>query len=535
MFKALLKTRLSALFYSMFRGSRRKKPLSLIAKIGAGLFAVYIVGCLFWLTGMLWVSLCEPFYRLGLAWLYFALVGAVTTAMCFAGSVFTTQKQIFAAKDNDLLLSMPIAPGAIIASRMMMLLLLNYMIEAIIVLPAAFVWAYSLPVSLTGAILFALAFLLLPLLPLTLSCVVGWLLEAVSSRLPKGRTLLTMVLSIAFLAAYFMVYSKMQEYLGILIANGTAVADAVKRVLPAFYWLGDAIASHNLVSLLLFCLCCALPFALVLHLISRSFLSIATHKTGTVRRAYRAGAMKRTGLDKALFQKELAHLLSNAMYMLNAGIGLVMALIGGVALIIKREEILPMLDALALPVSLLPAVLCAVLCFILSMTIISAPSISLEGKNLWIAQSIPVRGYALLIAKVRLQFYLSLPVSLVCSAIIAIVSGATGLMILALLVLPALLCLLFAQLGVIINLRFPKFDWTSEVAVVKQSLATLLAMFLNWGIVGLLLIGYLLLRKAGLSADFYLALCALVCIPTAIGLDRLLRTWGERTFEQLSA
>lgn len=51
MLNALLRTRLAALFYSMFRGSRRKKPLTPPAKIGIGIFAVYVIGCMFWLFG----------------------------------------------------------------------------------------------------------------------------------------------------------------------------------------------------------------------------------------------------------------------------------------------------------------------------------------------------------------------------------------------------------------------------------------------------------------------------------------------------
>lgn len=535
MLKALLKTRLSALFYSMFRGSRRKKPLSPIAWLGVGLLFLYVLGCMFFLFGMLWVSLCEPFYRLGLSWLYFAMVGVVTVAVCFIGSVFTAQKQLYSARDNELLLSMPIAPAAILTSRMLMLLLLNYLIEALIVLPAAFVWAYSLPVSFAGAAIFILAFLLLPLLPLTLSCAFGWLLEAVSSRLAKGKNLLVLLLSVGFLAAYFLVYSKLQEYLALLIANGEAVAQAMQKAMPPFYWLGAAVALHDPVSLLLFALCCIAPFALAFYLISRSFVAIATRKTGGPRSIYRGAPLRVASPDRALFRKELSHFLSNAMYMLNAGMGLVMALLAAVALLFKQGDVLAMIEMMEIPEVLLPAALCAMQCLILAMTIIAAPSISLEGKTLWIAQNIPAPGYAVLRAKVRLQFYLSLPVSLVCSIVVVAVSGAGWMTALSLIAFPALLSLIFSQLGVVINLRFPKFDWTSEVVAVKQSLATMLAMFLNWGIVALPIILYIPISRTDFPLETYLALCTLACVPAAFGLDRLLRGWGERTFAGLSA
>lgn len=535
MFNVLLKTRVAALFYSLFRGSRRKRPMSPLAKIGAGLLAVYVLGCMFWVFGMLWYGMCEPFYNGGLSWLYFAMVGIVAVAVCFMGSVFMAQKQIFSAQDNDLLLSMPIPPFAIVASRMLMLLLLNYMIEALVVLPAAVVWCLSLPVNALGAVIFVCAFLLLPLLPLTLSCLFGWLIEAVASRLPRGKNILVLLLSIAFLAGYFMVYSKMQQYIGALIANGAAVADAVAKAAPPFYWLGDAIASQNGVSLLLFVLCCIVPFALAFWLISKSFVSIATRKVSGVKRVYCAAAMKAGNADGALLSKELRHFISNAMYMLNAGIGLVMLLIGCVALVVKQDAVDLLFSQMALPMSLLPAMLCIMQCFILAMVYISAPSISLEGKTLWIAQSLPAPAYSILRSKVRMHFYIALPFSLISSVALVLITGASGLMIPVMLVLPMLLCLVIAQLGLVINLRFPKFDWTSEVVAVKQSVSVIVAMLANWGVVILPVILYVVLPKGFMSVELYMALWTLLFIPIALLLDKVLRGWGVRTFEELTA
>lgn len=535
MLKALFRTRIAALFYSVFRGSRRKKPRSPAGKIGAGILGIYVIGCMFWLFGMLWVSMCEPFYRIGLSWLYFAIVAAMAVLICFIGSVFMAQKQLFAAKDNDLLLSMPIPPAAIITSRMLMLLMLNYMIEAVVVLPAAFVWCQSLPVTAAGAVIFVLAFLLLPFLPLTLSCLFGWIIEAVSSHLSRGKNILTMLLSIAFLAAYFIVYSKMQEYIAVLIANGKAVGEAVKQVAPPFYWLGDAIAAHNVGSLLLFILCCIVPFAIACFIIAKSFISIATRKVSGAKRVYHASSIKVGSADSALLGREVRHFLSSAMYMLNAGIGLVMLLIACVALVIKYDAVLDMLAQMDLSASFLPELLCAAQCLILAMTYISASSISLEGKTLWIAQSLPVPPYSILRAKVRMHFYIALPFSLISSVILALASKAGGLILPVMFVLPALLCLVTAQLGVLINLRFPKFDWTNETIAVKQSISVIVSMLVNWGLIILPVVLFVILPGGSIAPDLYMALWTLVFIPAAMLLDKALRGWGVQAFEELAA
>ena len=63
------------------------------------------------------VPLCE----MGLTWLYFAMAGTAALAFSMLGSVFMTQAQLYDAKDNERLLSMPIPPKYILLTRIAML------------------------------------------------------------------------------------------------------------------------------------------------------------------------------------------------------------------------------------------------------------------------------------------------------------------------------------------------------------------------------------------------------------------------------
>ena len=63
------------------------------------------------------VPLCE----MGLTWLYFAMAGTMALALSMLGSVFMTQAQLYDAKDNELLLSMPMPPKYILLTRIAML------------------------------------------------------------------------------------------------------------------------------------------------------------------------------------------------------------------------------------------------------------------------------------------------------------------------------------------------------------------------------------------------------------------------------
>ncbi len=51
---------------------------------------------------------------LGYGWLYYALMGLLALAFGVFGSVFSTYAGLYQAKDNELLLSMPIPPRRIL-------------------------------------------------------------------------------------------------------------------------------------------------------------------------------------------------------------------------------------------------------------------------------------------------------------------------------------------------------------------------------------------------------------------------------------
>ena len=51
--------------------------------------------------------------------------------------------------------------------------------------------------------------------------------------------------------------------------------------------------------------------------------------------------------------------------------------------------------------------LTAALCMLASMNDMAAPSVSLEGKSLWLLQSLPVTPWQVLRAKLRLQLLLT--------------------------------------------------------------------------------------------------------------------------------
>lgn len=533
MLNALLKVRLAALSQSFVRRGSAAKSRSPLGKAGIALLAVYIVGCFGFMFFGLWSSICEPFREAGLSWFFFGMVGALSVLLGFIGSVMTTQAQLFSAKDNDLLLSMPIKPSMILASRMLMLLILNYVFELLVSVPAIIVWCILYPVSIGGALIFAVSFILLPFMSLTLSCLFGWLLSLITSRM-RNKNIVTTVLSLAFLACYFLVFSRINGYITELVAGGAEIAASVMRAAPPVYWLGSAIASGDIASFALHIACCVIPFALVYALLSASFIKLATTQVGAPRLRYRERSLKVASAERALLNKEFARIGSSAMYMMNAGLGLVFLLAAAVMLIIKKDVVSELLLSLSFAKAQSAAAIAAGICLISSFVVFSAPSVSLEGKSIWLMQTLPVKPYAVLRAKAKAHAYLAIPCGIVASAAADIAFAPGGLAEVGLYLMPIAFNLFIAKLGVAVNLHFPKLDWTSEIVAVKQGISVVVAMFSGMALAALPLIGIALIPGDVVPAGLQLVIWTGLYLAASSLTDRFLRGRGSDIFAFLA-
>ena len=119
MLKTLVKKQLMEIFRSYFYNAKTNKKRSTAGIIAyILLFAALMIGLGGMFTGLS-VSLCAPLTQAGMGWLYFALMSLLAIFLGAFGSVFNTYSSLYLAKDNDLLLSMPIPVRTIMASRLL--------------------------------------------------------------------------------------------------------------------------------------------------------------------------------------------------------------------------------------------------------------------------------------------------------------------------------------------------------------------------------------------------------------------------------
>lgn len=529
MFKALLKKQLLELnrgfFLNRKTGKARTRAAALISILFFCVLIVVVMGGIFFFVSLQ----LRPLIRFGFDWLYFALLGLISIVLGTFGSVFNTYASLYDAKDNDLLLSMPIPPRCIVLVRLSGVYLLGLMYSAVVFLPAQIVYLLTVkpaPVTIALMLLFGLS---VSLIVLILSCLLGWVVAQIARRL-KNRSLLTVLASLLFMALYYVCYYRANNLLTALLTDSETIAAGIRGSAWPLYAFGLAGTGQLSAAVGVAAVCLVLT-ALVGLLLSRTFFSLAAG-TGKSRKPSARGWRVRVRTPaSALLAREMRRFLSSPVYMLNCSMGTLFLLIAGVAAL-TQSATLRLLGTLAAdePVfSLLPVgMLCALVC----LNDITAPSVSLEGETLWLIQSLPVAPRHILLAKLRLHLLLTCPPALFCSVCLIIAVRTSVPVAVCLIVLPQLFIMMNAAFGLAVNLKLPNLHWTSESAAVKQGANIFLSLFGGWLYLAALIGLYLLVRSVLSPLCFLLAATVCTALLTVL-LYGWLKRRGTRIFATL--
>ena len=212
-------------------------------------------------------------------------------------------------------------------------------------------------------------------------------------------------------------------------------------------------------------------FGLMWYLLGRSFLAVATATGAGEKVKYTAHREKQHSAASALLKKEFGRLISSANYMLNCALSTLLIPALGVLMLVRGSVVVDVLrQTFGGAEGAVTVLFAAALCMSATMNDTTASSVSLEGRSIWIPQSLPVDPWQVLRAKLRVQLILTMPALLFCSVCGLVLLRPPVAEALALVVLPQVFALFFALLGLTLNLKRPSLQWTNELSPIKQSL-----------------------------------------------------------------
>ncbi len=484
-------------------------------------------------------AMCKGLDMLGVPELTLMLACASASLVAIVTTVFKVAPTLFAFKDFDLVMSLPIDVRTVVMSRVLRLYGSNLFFTAFVMLPAAVAYLVFEPKGVVFYLLFLVTFLFVPLIPIAIASVIGTIISLLSMNF-RHKNLVTIVLSLLLLVGYMSATMSIgraadqsPEALEALLADiGATATDAIARIFPPAEWYVSGLHG-DIVKLFLFAGLSALLFALFVTAVSKGFNRLHTRlsESAPSRRGV-ARDQKSAAPLMALYIKEVKRYFSSPLYVLNTGIGAVLLMLAAVGLLISGEEAL----AVSMEMPNLPEVLGKAAPFVISLfaclSCTTAPSISIEGNKLWQLQALPLAAADIFLAKILVNFTVMAPAILIAGTIFNIVLGTGFAGALLIYLVPLLYMAFIACFGLYMNLLFPKFDWKAETEVIKQGTPMMVSIFGGMAISAL---PVALLLYLGIEDVTLVTACIAVVVAAAAWLVwRLILTDGAKRFMRMS-
>ena len=538
MLKVLLKKQFAEFLAGLSRNRRSGKQRTGGALVLYIILLVFVGISLAASFTMMYSLLAKPLVLLGLGNVLFAFAGVITVMIGLIGGMFVTYGVLYCPKDNESLLAMPIPPRTILIARMLFVWIQILLYTATAALPAIVMVQIYLGFDFGLLLVQLLMYVALTLLVLAISCGLGWLLALISAK--AGKKAVTVVSLVVSLGAYLFFYFGRQRITEMVMNDPVKAGEFFKKWMWPLHAYGCGSMGEWLEALLFAALSAAL-LGLALWLLARSFISLITAKKSRKAKKYVEKTARANSAYGALARLELRRFLTDPLYLVNNGLGVIFVIIiGVVALVYSRLlrgfvtvikggsgfALIPKYNTYFIVIALFGV------CLISSMSAISSAAVSLEGNRLWISLTNPVPASHVILSKATPHMLFS-GTSVVIAALCACLAGGADLFTT---LLAPLVALAFTAAGCFFGLFLeayrPKLDWTDETVAIKNNLNVLFSTLGSW---------VLLAAAAGVAIPLciFFPWTILIVLPAALllfgGLAYLFFRLAVKGWEQLGA
>lgn len=485
MFKALVKKQWLELTAPLRRSSATGRSRTGWKAAAFGVLMACLFGLVMVSVGVLDALLCPTLTEAGLDWLYFVLSAAPALLVGVIGGGMVAYSSLYAARDNEMLLSLPIPPEMILTVRMGYVWALGTSYLALLLVPAYGVY-FVLGARPVGAALAMVPVMcLLGCLVLAVSCLVGWAAALLGGQITRYKAVLNAFYAVVVLVLAFGANFAVRQGLVWMLQNLDAVSRSVRTDARVVYLLGQA-AAGDLPALGLLALAGLGALGVSWGILRWNYLGMMTARRGGARAVYREKPVRVRSVRAALLSREARRLAGCTSYMVNGTLACFMLPAAAVVMVWKAEELRALLALWPGAGGDGAAAGCAAVCAVVSMNLITPPSVSLEGKTLWLLQSLPVTPWQALRAKLDLHLVLTLPPALLAAGCAGWVLDCGPLLTVLLMGVVWLYTLWTGVLGLALGVKMPNLHWTNETAAVKNGAAPVLTLLGGWVILGLL-------------------------------------------------
>ena len=466
-FLTIYKAQLRAMLWS---GRKNAKSKGKLRSRGGTATAWLVLGVILSVYEFIFMSIL---HKEGNTAVFLPLVALFAMFMTLMTSVSYAKLLIFEAKDHDMLFSLPLSGRTVVAAKLATMYTLDSALNFLMLVPCGIYYAFLEKPDISFYFFYFILIFFVSLIPILIAAVLSALMSLIASRFRHAQAV-TVILYVIFLFAVMTLSFSTStataegEKLGPVMAS---LVESVRAYYPPLGWFTDAILAGSLSSALLFIGVSLLAFTVVSLVFGKFYAKIhEIFRPRTVRRQYKTSE-KAVGMIPALMKKDLKRIVSSTNVFMNQLMGLLMLIFFSVVFSIQsfgapKEEIA---EIYAILYPFLFAMAAA-------MVTDTTTSISLEGKAFPLLKSLPIPPKTILRAKLCLHMAFCSPMIIVCGVAVSLVNGLPLVGAIATVVIPLSYAYNFGMIGLLIDLKKYKFDWTSEIVIVKNSFPVMVSV-----------------------------------------------------------
>ncbi len=463
------------------------------------------------------------------------LVGSVFSAfMVLMLTITDTQGYFYKTKDFEMLSSLPLKQSEIVVSKLLSSYLITTIYSSMILLPTFVVYFIFCKITVANVVFALLALLLAPAFSQLLCSVFAWAINAISSKM-KNKMLMRSILSVIFaIGITVVIYFANSNTMTAMLSVETPLW--FKIVFPFAHFLQKAMSESSILQFLIFVAICLAYMSVTIAIIMLGYnrinknLLVTTSKKPVKQKPI---IYKQKSVVSSLLAREARGFVMSPTYLMNGIMGPLLAIVLSFMMYGIYKSV-PATDPIVVSIFVALEVFTVPLCLGIAPT--TSVSISMEGTKFLNLKSMPVRFKDIAISKILFNLLLNLPCLLVGEIGFCLLFKPGIVLSLMIIIFSVIYLFMCSGLGLLINLRFPKLNWTNEAQASKQGLSLLITMFIDMAICLFPMILYFALAEK--IATFGLALyIGLFTIPVAlasVAIYILLATIGNKLYQKIN-
>ena len=454
--------------------------------------------------------------------------------------IYKSSSLLFNCKDDNLLLSLPIKKRSVLFIRIFKFYVFELLYNSLFLLPTLIVFAVNVEVSWTYYLLSFVALIFLPIVPIVISCLLGFVITSLSSKF-KGKNILQTIFTFVFILLVM--------YLSLTMSSSSAnigekIANLSGYITRFYYPVGcyiNLITNFNIVDLLIYIVVHISLAVIILYILSIFYFKINSgFKKVITKHSNKKYIIKTHSRLVSFMKKEFNKFVSTPVFITNTSFGLILYIIICIVAVFNYDSIITTItsgegamsiDALK---QLFPLVAVALVAFVSLTTSITSSMISLEGKTFSLLKSLPVKSSSIVLYKVITALVIMVPCILVGDIILFLKFEFNILGILIILISSVLIPFVSELIGILINLKYPKMDATNDTEVVKQSMSSFVSVMIGFGLITISFVLIFGLASLGLNTYLIILIHTLLYLIIVYSLWTLLKKKSDKLFNNIT-